>query len=214
MATLKVLRSKIAKLQLQADAMEKRQLLSVIAQIHSLMHDHGLTVEDVGAKFVAKTSESNKLPKGLFQKDAATVKFRDPKTGATWSGHGRAPGWIATAKNRDRFLVDGKSGSAPVAVKKAVKQGNYVRGVQPAKYRDPKSGAEWSGRGKAPSWLAGARDRTRFLIANAQTSTAKGTSATTKPAAKKIGKKKGKSTPVSQKARVGSKAVTRQATVE
>lgn len=42
--------------------------------------------------------------------------------------------------------------------------GNYLRGPQPAKYRDPKSGAEWSGRGKPPGWLAGAKDRTRFLI--------------------------------------------------
>ncbi|WP_371826730.1 H-NS histone family protein [Caballeronia sp. SBC1] len=27
------------------------------------------------------------------------AKYRDPKTGATWTGHGRAPNWMATAKN-------------------------------------------------------------------------------------------------------------------
>ena len=32
-----------------------------------------------------------------------------------------------------------------------------------AKYRDPVSGALWSGRGLAPKWIAG-RDRTPFLI--------------------------------------------------
>ncbi|WP_342802419.1 H-NS family nucleoid-associated regulatory protein [Paraburkholderia panacisoli] len=42
--------------------------------------------------------------------------------------------------------------------------GNYARGPQPAKYRNPKSGATWSGRGRAPEWLASAKDRTRFLI--------------------------------------------------
>lgn len=31
------------------------------------------------------------------------------------------------------------------------------------KYRDPESGAEWSGRGKEPVWLRG-RDRNQFLI--------------------------------------------------
>ncbi|WP_406868289.1 H-NS histone family protein [Paraburkholderia fungorum] len=41
---------------------------------------------------------------------------------------------------------------------------NYVRGPQPALYRDPKSGATWSGRGRAPVWLASVRDRSRFLI--------------------------------------------------
>lgn len=32
-------------------------------------------------------------------------KYRDPKTGATWSGRGKAPQWIASARNRDRFLI-------------------------------------------------------------------------------------------------------------
>ncbi|WP_376776515.1 H-NS family nucleoid-associated regulatory protein, partial [Paraburkholderia podalyriae] len=40
------------------------------------------------------------------------------------------------------------------------------KGPQPALYRDPKSGATWSGRGPAPAWLAGAKDRAKFLIAS------------------------------------------------
>ena len=34
----------------------------------------------------------------------ANAKYRDPATGATWSGRGRAPQWIAD-KNRDDFLI-------------------------------------------------------------------------------------------------------------
>lgn len=37
------------------------------------------------------------------------------------------------------------------------------RGPQPAKYRDPISGATWSGRGREPSWLVG-QDRAAFAI--------------------------------------------------
>jgi DNA-binding protein H-NS len=37
-------------------------------------------------------------------------KYRDPDSGATWSGRGRAPQWIA-GKDRERFLV-GKGGSS------------------------------------------------------------------------------------------------------
>jgi DNA-binding protein H-NS len=33
-----------------------------------------------------------------------------------------------------------------------------------AKYRDPETGKEWSGRGIAPKWLAG-KDKTKYLIA-------------------------------------------------
>jgi hypothetical protein len=53
--------------------------------------------------------------KTVGKKSAAAVKYRDPKTGATWTGHGRAPSWIASAKNRDRFLVDGGTAMAKSA---------------------------------------------------------------------------------------------------
>ncbi|MFL9964299.1 H-NS family nucleoid-associated regulatory protein, partial [Paraburkholderia sediminicola] len=52
----------------------------------------------------------------------------------------------------------------PAPAKKANAARVYVRGPQPAMYRDPKSGATWSGRGRAPAWLATVRDRTKFLI--------------------------------------------------
>ena len=97
---------------------------------------------------------------------AVAVKYRDPKSGATWTGHGRAPSWIAAAKNRDKFLVDGSTATTkPASVSKAKAAGNYVRGPQPAMYQDPKSGATWSGRGRAPAWIAEAKDRSKFLIA-------------------------------------------------
>nr|WP_279636670.1 H-NS histone family protein [Paraburkholderia aromaticivorans] len=40
-----------------------------------------------------------------------------------------------------------------------------MTGTQEPKYRDPSSGATWSGRGRAPGWLAG-KDRTAFEIAS------------------------------------------------
>lgn len=33
-----------------------------------------------------------------------------------------------------------------------------------AKYRDPETGREWSGRGKPPSWIKGVSNRDKFLI--------------------------------------------------
>ncbi|MFM0260580.1 H-NS family nucleoid-associated regulatory protein, partial [Paraburkholderia sediminicola] len=119
----------------------------------------------------------------------AAVKYRDPKSGATWTGHGRAPQWIASAKNRDKFLVDGgKATATPAPASKAKAAGNYVRGPQPALYRDPKSGATWSGRGRAPTWIAKAKDRSKFLIAGgAESTVAATTSAVSR--AKAVGKK-------------------------
>ncbi len=61
---------------------------------------YGLTVEDVfGRKRAARKTANEK------EKKPAVAKYQDPKSGVTWSGKGRAPGWIAKARNRDRFLV-------------------------------------------------------------------------------------------------------------
>jgi hypothetical protein len=61
-------------------------------------------------------------------------------------------------------------------------------GPQPAKYLDPKTGATWSGKGPAPAWLAGAKDRSKFLIAGADAGSSDAASA--KVAGKKTTDKK------------------------
>ncbi|WP_420536683.1 H-NS family nucleoid-associated regulatory protein [Escherichia fergusonii] len=33
------------------------------------------------------------------------AKYRDPKTGTTWSGRGRMPAWLV-GKQLNRFLID------------------------------------------------------------------------------------------------------------
>jgi len=176
MATLKALQARIAKLQAQAQAIAKKESSTVVAKIRALMQEHGLSVTDLGNFSSDGKGPSKGVTKVASRKGAGIAKFRDPKSGAEWSGYGRAPGWIANAKNRDRFLIDGNATTAPIANKSPTKPvGNYPRGPQPSKYRDPKSGAEWSGRGKAPSWLAGAKDRTKFLIDGAASTSAEGT---------------------------------------
>ncbi|WP_425273161.1 H-NS family nucleoid-associated regulatory protein [Paraburkholderia steynii] len=75
----------------------------------------------------------------------SAAKYRDPKSGVTWTGHGRAPAWIASAKDRSKFLIDGVLEAEVPAMDKGATAGNYVRGPQAPKYRDPVSGATWSG---------------------------------------------------------------------
>jgi DNA-binding protein H-NS len=40
------------------------------------------------------------------RKGPQPAKYLDPKTGATWSGRGPAPAWLASAKDRSKFLID------------------------------------------------------------------------------------------------------------
>lgn len=46
------------------------------------------------------------------------------------------------------------------AARPSVRKGTTV----PAKYRDPQTGATWTGRGKPPKWISD-KDRQQFLIA-------------------------------------------------
>ncbi|NPT34236.1 H-NS family nucleoid-associated regulatory protein [Paraburkholderia xenovorans] len=201
--TLEAMQAKIKKLQAQADALIAKQSSGVIEKIRELMAKHGLTTADIDAHAGGKQRAKHATAKTAAKPAKSVAKYQDPKSGATWSGHGRAPQWIAAAKNRDKYLVDaGTAAVKPPPAKKAKSAGAYVRGPQPAMYQDPKSGATWSGRGRAPAWLAGAKDRSKFLIAGGDAKTSVGAAGKTKPSTKKA---------VSQKAVIKQVAATKTA---
>ncbi len=114
MSKLTELKKQIAALEAKAERIAKEEMASAIAKVKDIMAEFNLTIEHltqaVGGRRAAKKAKAK-------AKTASVAKYADPKTGKTWSGFGRAPGWIAGAKNRDAFLV-GKS-AAPEAAAKA-----------------------------------------------------------------------------------------------
>ena len=65
-------------------------------------------------------------PPGKRRKGAKVVaKYRDPKTGATWSGRGTPARWIAAyekqGKKRDKFLIAKPDGAGKSKARKAKK---------------------------------------------------------------------------------------------
>ncbi|ASW02932.1 H-NS family nucleoid-associated regulatory protein [Paraburkholderia aromaticivorans] len=195
MPTLEQIQAKLKKLQAQADALIARKAQVAVDQIRDLMLKHGLTTADIEARAKARRAASglnghagNGKAKAA-RAGKAIAKYRDHKTGATWTGHGRAPGWIAGVKDRTQFLIAGASElktAAKAAVTHAKGSKGQPKGAQPPKYLNPKTGATWSGRGPAPAWLATVKDRTKFLIDSAA-ATAAGAG---HQAAKKAGKVK------------------------
>ncbi|HDR9318636.1 TPA: H-NS histone family protein [Burkholderia vietnamiensis] len=195
MATLKSIQARIAKLQAQAAELAARKPTAVLERIRELMEKHGIGVADIEAH-VGKR-RGRKARNTVANAVTSAAKYRDPKTGATWTGHGRAPAWIADAKDRTKFLVEEAPAKSARAASATAQSGNYVRGPQPPKYRDPKSGATWSGRGRAPAWLAGVKDLSKFLIeiaddaaSTAKPTATKKTSATRKAEVKKTATEK------------------------
>jgi DNA-binding protein H-NS len=235
-ATLEQIQAKMMKLQTQADALIAKGAQAALNQIRRIMLEHGLTTEDIEAKAKAKrdSKSTNGVAPKVKGKVAATAKepkspkYLHPKTGATWSGHGRAPAWIATVRDRSKFLIVDGDGPQPApavsaksasktktAAKKASKavsgagaQRGQRMGPQPAKYRDPKSGATWSGKGPAPAWLAAVKDRRKFLIDGASVVAAKTNSG------REVGKSKSSGSSANTKKAATEKTVAKKAIPE
>ncbi len=95
MATYKDLLAQKNKLEEQLEAARQKELATITEQVRQVVQEYGLTAEDIG---LAPKRAAKRGPKA-----APVPKYRDPKTGATWTGRGRAPAWIG--KNRDKFLI-------------------------------------------------------------------------------------------------------------
>ena len=94
-ASYKDLTAQIEKLTRQAEAAREKEVQGVVAQIHAVMAEFGITAADIGIKEPRTKRKNNAAP---------VAKFRDPETGATWTGRGRAPAWIA-GKDRSKYLM-------------------------------------------------------------------------------------------------------------
>lgn len=134
MATLEQIQTRMKKLQLQAEALLARRAQAAVDQIRDIMLKHGLTTTDIEIRAKAKRDarfgkrlKANGVAKtSAGAKGKLPPKYRDPKTGATWSGHARPPAWIKDAKDRTRFLINGATaaleGNGASKVAKAVKK--------------------------------------------------------------------------------------------
>lgn len=96
MATYLELKAQADALAQQAEEARLAELDSIIAAMREQIAEYGITSEQLFGRRRAAASAA---------RTPLAPKYRDPKTGATWSGRGKAPRWIAGAKNRDRFLI-------------------------------------------------------------------------------------------------------------
>lgn len=109
MSDYKSIKAQIAKLEKQAEELRKKEIKGVIQNIQRLIHEYGLTAQDLGFKNIApaKKGKTGSVP---------SAKYRDPVSGKTWTGRGKPPLWIAEAVKagkKDDYLID--KPQAPVA---------------------------------------------------------------------------------------------------
>ncbi len=104
MATYKQLLAEKEKLEAQLAEARQSEVAGVIEKIQALMAEYELTVDDLAPKRRRGRPAASDKPKAAAkEKTSLPPKYMDPKTGATWTGRGRAPAWLG--KNRDKFLI-------------------------------------------------------------------------------------------------------------
>lgn len=96
MRTLEEMLAAREALDRQITEARKGQAREALATVRSLVAQYGLSAADV-------FGGAARAGKGAGVKLAA--KYRDPQSGKTWTGRGRAPTWLA-GKDRTQFLVD------------------------------------------------------------------------------------------------------------
>lgn len=99
MTTYNELLNQIETLKRQAEAVRRQELKSVIDEIKSSMDRYGITLQDLQAA----------LGKSSKKKTSVPPKYRNPASGETWTGRGRAPRWLVDAEakgqSRSAFLI-------------------------------------------------------------------------------------------------------------
>ena len=91
---LQKLQVQLAELDRRIRAERRRERQAVLLQVRQLVTNYALSAREV---FGQGYSDRTKL----FTMGA---KYRDPTTGATWSGRGRTPAWIA-GRDRAAYLI-------------------------------------------------------------------------------------------------------------
>lgn len=95
------LEKQAADLDKQLQDARRAERAGVIAQIKSLLTEHGLTVADLGLK-PGKAATGGSASAGR----KVAPKYRNAQTGETWTGRGLQPKWVQAAVASGKKLED------------------------------------------------------------------------------------------------------------
>ena len=201
--TVAGIKQQIAALEAKAERIAADEMKSSVSRVRSLMEALGVTLEHLGAHVTktvkrAKSAAIGKKSSAAKRSGAGAARYRDPATGATWSGFGRAPRWIASAANRDDYLVNkvAPAKAAKSAVKKPPAAGKGVASAAKRIAGTAKAVPVKAARPKAAKETAAAAKRSAKKPAAPKSAATPAKRGATKVASRKV-KSKAIATPVS-----------------
>jgi len=95
MPTYQEYQEQISQLQALAEQARQAEIAEAKKRIKELMEANGLTAQDL---------QESKRTATVKKKGAVEAKYKDPASGQTWTGRGRAPRWL-DGKNREEFRI-------------------------------------------------------------------------------------------------------------
>lgn len=97
MSSLKELLAQREELDKIIQETRKKEADAALAKVQQLIAEFEFTQENVFPKQPPRSGTTKRV----------TPKYRDPQTGQTWSGRGKAPKWIQ-GRERNEFLISTK----------------------------------------------------------------------------------------------------------
>ena len=82
------LKAKAAEILAQAEQVKAEERQKTIDTVRVMISAYGITAKDLGL------DKAPKVKTGPKPGNKVAPKYRDPLTGATWSGRGKTPNWI------------------------------------------------------------------------------------------------------------------------
>ncbi|MBP8187281.1 MAG: H-NS histone family protein [Comamonas sp.] len=96
MSSYKDLLKQREALEKQIQEARKRELAEAVSKVRGLIEEYGLSAADVfpAARTARSSSAGSKV----------APKYKNPQTGETWTGRGKAPKWIQD-QDRSKFEI-------------------------------------------------------------------------------------------------------------
>ena len=95
MSSYKELLKQSEALEQKINEARRNELSEAVSQVRALVTEFGLTVQDVFPAGKARSASAG---------SKVAPKYRNPATGQTWTGRGKAPKWIQN-ENREQFAI-------------------------------------------------------------------------------------------------------------
>ena len=134
MKTYSDVKAAIDKLQARAEELRRSEKAGVISRIREAISVYGITAAELGlagggGRGAARGAAAAPAPAKVT---VGVAKYRDPASGKTWTGRGKPPLWIAGAKDRQAFLIDGGASAAPSAAEERGTRGRKAAAGRPS----------------------------------------------------------------------------------